>query len=136
MMRERIRDYGKRRDNVAMQEYLGVCAQREKEREEAFGVAISDSIRSMGTRHGHPVLHNHAYYSRTMMVVLLIMRPRLSPFEHNEKQGWHTCTTFGGSIAIAIYPFSTILGTQRQSSSNVLEQKISLMKEHFLGGIY
>lgn len=68
------------------------------------------------------------------MVVLLIMRPRLSPFEHNEKQGWHTCTTLGGSIAIAIYPFSTILGTQRQSSSNVLEQKISLMKEHFLGG--
>lgn len=58
---------------------------RERKREEAFGVAISDSIRSMGTRHGHPVLHSYAYYSRTMMVVLLIMRPRLSPFEHNEK---------------------------------------------------
>lgn len=29
----------------------------ERKREEAFGVAISDSIRSMGTRHGHPVLH-------------------------------------------------------------------------------
>lgn len=103
---------GRKGDNVAMQEYLG-SVHRERERTRTFGVAISDSIRFMDTRHGHPALHNYAYHSRTMMVVLLIRRLRLSPFEHNEKQRWHICTTLGGSIAIAIYPFSIILGTQR-----------------------